>query len=122
MDQPERTRRKRHISGWGQPPRYVRVCPVCGASKGSVRHRKLGLHRWLLDGEPMTYCPGKQEDQKMWRPGGSQPPPTVPAEAPAWAVGMARPGDSAATTGPWAYPPSQGSVGASTRVQIRTEQ
>ena len=62
MNQPERTRRKMHIAVWSSgPPTHERQCSICGARKQSYRGRRLGLERWVLNGQPMQWCPGKEK-------------------------------------------------------------
>ena len=60
MNEPQRTRRKMHITGSRAfPPGFVYYCLVCGASKNLYGDRKLRLNCWMLNGQPMQYCPGK---------------------------------------------------------------
>mgnify|MGYP001578920103 CR=1 FL=1 len=69
MNQPEMTRRKMHITtSRAFPPDFIYHCSVCGASKDTRADRKLGLNRWILDGQPMSYCPGKEEMRATTKP------------------------------------------------------
>ena len=65
MNEPQRTRRKMHISGRARPPDWVYHCSVCGASKATRGDRKLRLNRWMLDGQPMMWCPGKKDEGRQ---------------------------------------------------------